>query len=67
MTAPQRVTDQTQWTVSSGSDVTEVTSHAGAWSEAIAAYTPGHPVLVRSRRLTAAPANVRPGPRGRRR
>ena len=40
--------DRSHWTVSAGDIVTDVASRAAAWSVATAAYTRGHPVVVRS-------------------
>jgi hypothetical protein len=42
------VNDRTHWTVTGGDGVTYVASRAAAWSVATAAYTRGHPVVVRS-------------------
>ncbi|MEA2384679.1 MAG: hypothetical protein QOH72_4650 [Solirubrobacteraceae bacterium] len=42
------VNDRTHWTVTGGGTVTYVASRAAAWSVATAAYTRGHPVVVRS-------------------
>jgi hypothetical protein len=40
--------DRTHWTVTAGGSVTYVASRAAAWDAATAAYTRGHPVVVRS-------------------
>jgi hypothetical protein len=44
----ESLNDRTHWTVTAGGSVTYVASRAAAWDAATAAYTRGHPVVVRS-------------------
>jgi hypothetical protein len=44
----EQVNDRTLWSVIADDTVTDVASRAAAWSVATAAYTRGHPVVVRS-------------------